>query len=331
MQFLRRLIFLLFLAIGGAAAWLFWFASNPLSLHGGKTIDFSISPGSSLRSASQQMSDAGIGFAAWQFTVLARLLGKSAEIKAGSYELEQGTTPWLLLGKLTRGDVTQDEIVFVEGKTFRQLRAVLDAHAALRHDTVGLKDHEILVLINASEKHPEGLLYPDTYLFAKGSSDLAILKRAYRAMQQRLAIEWQRRDPLVPYATPYEALIMASIVEKETGRAEDRPSVSAVFSNRLRLGMMLQTDPTVIYGVGERFDGNLRKRDLQLDTPYNTYTRPGLPPTPISMPGLASIQVTLRPPKSDKLYFVARGDGTSEFSRNLDEHNRAVAKYQRGK
>jgi UPF0755 protein len=235
------------------------------------------------------------------------------------------------LGKLTRGDVTQDEIVFVEGKTFRQLRAVLDAHAALRHDTAGLKDQEILVLINASEKHPEGLLYPDTYLFAKGSSDLAILKRAYRAMQQRLAIEWQRRDPLVPYATPYEALIMASIVEKETGRAEDRPSVSAVFSNRLRLGMMLQTDPTVIYGVGERFDGNLRKRDLQFDTPYNTYTRPGLPPTPISMPGLASIQVTLRPPKSDKLYFVARGDGTSEFSRNLDEHNRAVAKYQRGK
>jgi len=331
MRFLKRLIFLLFLAFGGAAAWLFWFANNPLSLHGSKTIEFSISAGTSLRSASQQMSDAGIGFSAWQFTLLARLLGKSAEIKAGSYELEEGTTPWLLLGKLTRGDVTQDELVFVEGKTFRQLRAVLDAHAALRHATTGLKDHEILALINASEKHPEGLFYPDTYLFAKGSSDLAILKRAYRAMQQRLEIEWQRRDPLVPYATPYEALIMASIVEKETGRAEDRPSVSAVFSNRLRLGMMLQTDPTVIYGVGDRFDGNLRKRDLQFDTPYNTYTRVGLPPTPISMPGLASIQVTLHPSKSDKLYFVARGDGTSEFSRNLDEHNRAVAKYQRGR
>ncbi|TRZ91777.1 MAG: endolytic transglycosylase MltG [Rhodocyclaceae bacterium] len=331
MRFLRRLILFLFLIIGGAAAGLFWFANNPLSLHGSKTLDFSISPGATLRSASQQMSDAGVGFPAWQFTLLARLLGKSAEIKAGSYELEQGITPWLLLGKLTRGDVTQDEIVFVEGKTFRQLRATLDAHTALRHATAGLKDQEILVLINASERHPEGLFYPDTYLFAKNSSDLAVLKRAYRAMQQRLAAEWQHRDPRVPYATPYEALIMASIVEKETGRAEDRSAVSAVFTNRLRLGMMLQTDPAVIYGVGEKFDGNLRKRDLQFDTPYNTYTRPGLPPTPISMPGLASIQVTLHPPKSDKLYFVARGDGSSEFSRNLDEHNRAVARYQRGK
>ncbi|MFA6441535.1 MAG: endolytic transglycosylase MltG, partial [Sterolibacterium sp.] len=242
-----------------------------------------------------------------------------------------GVTPWLLLGKLTRGDVTQAEIVFVEGKTFRQLRATLDAHPALQHTTSGLKDRDILALINASERHPEGLFFPDTYLFAKNSSDLNVLKRAYRAMQQQLTIEWQRRDPRVPYATPYEALIMASIVEKETGRDEDRPAVSAVFSNRLRLGMMLQTDPAVIYGIADKFDGNLRKRDLQFDTPYNTYTRAGLPPTPISMPGLASLQVTLHPPRSDKLYFVARGDGSSEFSRNLDEHNRAVAKYQRGK
>jgi len=331
MRHLRRLILLLFLTGTGAASLLFWFANDPLSLQGSASLDFSISPGASLRTAAQQMSDAGIGFRPWQFILLARLLGKAGEIKAGSYEVEQGITPWLLLGKLTRGDVTQAEIVFVEGKTFRQLRAVLDGHAALRHATAGLKDHEILALIGANEDHPEGLFYPDTYLFAKSSSDLSVLKRAYRAMQQHLAIEWQRRDPLVPYATPYEALIMASIVEKETGRAEDRPSVSAVFSNRLRLGMMLQTDPAVIYGVGDSFDGNLRKRHLQSDTPYNTYTRPGLPPTPISMPGLASIQVTLHPPKSDKLYFVARGDGTSEFSRNLVEHNRAVAKYQRGK
>lgn len=331
MRFIKRLVFLLALSFGCFAAWLSWFASNPLSLNGGKVVDFSISPGATLRAASQQMAEAGLDFPPWQFTLLARLLGKSADIKAGSYEVEQGITPWLLLGKLTRGDVSQAEIVFVEGKTFRQMRAALDANPALRHDTSGLKDQEILRLINATEKHPEGLFYPDTYLFAKNSSDIDILKRAYRSMQQQLAIEWQRRDPLVPYATPYEALIMASIVEKETGRAEDRPSVSAVFSNRLRLGMMLQTDPAVIYGVGERFAGNLRKRDLLLDTPYNTYTRSGLPPTPISMPGLASLQVTLHPPKTDKLYFVARGDGSSEFSRSLDEHNRAVARYQRGK
>ncbi|MFA6313448.1 MAG: endolytic transglycosylase MltG, partial [Sterolibacterium sp.] len=297
------MIFFLILGLGGSAAWLSWFATNPLSLHGNKLIDFSISPGTTLRSASQQMSDAGLDFPPWQFTLLARLLGKAAEIKAGSYEVEQGVTPWLLLGKLTRGDVTQAEIVFVEGKTFRQLRATLDAHPALQHTTSGLKDRDILALINASERHPEGLFFPDTYLFAKNSSDLNVLKRAYRAMQQQLTIEWQRRDPRVPYATPYEALIMASIVEKETGRDEDRPAVSAVFSNRLRLGMMLQTDPAVIYGIADKFDGNLRKRDLQFDTPYNTYTRAGLPPTPISMPGLASLQVTLHPPRSDKLYF----------------------------
>jgi len=331
MRLLKYLIVVLIMSFLGFASWLYWFANHPLSLHDNQVVDFSISPGSSLRVASQRMADAGLGFPPWKFTMLARLLGKSAEIKAGSYEVERGATPWLLLGKLTRGDITQDDIVFVEGRTFRQMRLLLDAHPALRHDTAGLKDREILALINASEDHAEGLFYPDTYLFAKNSSDIDILKRAYRFMRRQLAIEWQRRDPLVPYSTPYEALIMASIIEKETGRAEDRPLVSAVFSNRLRLGMMLQTDPTVIYGVGEKFDRNLRKRDLQVDTPYNTYTRSGLPPTPISMPGLASLQVTLHPPRSDKLYFVARGDGSSEFSRSLDDHNRAVAKYQRGK
>jgi len=277
------------------------------------------------------MAKAGLGFAPWQFTLLARLLGKSAEIKAGSYEVEQGVTPWLLLEKLTRGDVTQAEIVFVEGKTFSQLRAVLDADPELRHDTLGLSNQEILARLETGEKHPEGLFFPDTYLFAKHSSDLEILKRAYRSMQKQLGLEWARRDSSIPLATPYEALIMASIIEKETGRAADRPSISAVFANRLRLGMPLQTDPTVIYGVGEKFDGNLHKHDLQTDTHYNTYTHGGLPPTPIAMPGLASLQAALHPPKTDKLYFVARGDGSSEFSRTLDEHNRAVAKYQRRK
>lgn len=330
LRFLKRLLVVLLLAVIAAAGGLAWFALKPLPLTTSPR-DFSIPSGASLRAASQQMSDAGLGFAPWQFTLLARLAGKSAEIKAGSYEVSQGVTPWLLLEKLTRGDVTQAEIVFVEGKTFRQLRAALDAHPAVRHDTAGLSDAEVLARLAAAEGHPEGLFFPDTYLFAKSSSDVDILKRAYRAMHQRLRIEWDRRDPEVPIKTPYEALIMASIVEKETGRSADREPIAAVFSNRLRLGMLLQTDPTVIYGVGEKFEGNLRKRELVADTPYNTYTRSGLPPTPISMPGLASLQAALHPPKSAMLYFVARGDGSSEFSRTLDEHNRAVAKYQRGR
>ena len=330
MRFLKRVLFLLLLVAAGSAGWLAWFAGRPLALIG-SPLDFSIPPGLALRAASQQMSQAGLGFAPWKFTVLARLLGKSAQIKAGSYEVVQGVTPWQLLGKLTRGDVTQAEIVFVEGKTFRQIRAELDADPDLQHDSAGLSDAEILARIGASESQAEGLFFPDTYLFAKHSSDLDVLRRAYRAMQRQLASEWNRRDPDAPFATPYEALIMASIVEKETGRADDRAMVAAVFANRLRLGMPLQTDPTVIYGVGDRLDGRLHKRNLLADTPYNTYTRTGLPPTPIAMPGLASLHAVLHPAKTDKLYFVARGDGSSEFSRTLAEHNRAVEKYVKGK
>lgn len=331
---MRRIKYLLLVIVmfaGGFAAWLPWFATAPLSLQGQHFIDFSIPAGTSLRAASLQMADAGLGFAPWQFTLLARLLGKAAEIKAGSYEVEQGITPLILLNKLTHGDFSQDQIVFVEGKTFRQLRTLLDAHPSVRHDTQWLTDQEILTRLEVSEKHPEGLFFPDTYLFAKNSSDFEILKRAYRAMHQQLDMAWRRRDPLIPLSTPYQALILASIVEKETGQSADRPQIAAVFSNRLRQGMLLQTDPSVIYGIGEKFDGNLRKRDLLTDSPYNTYMRPGLPPTPIAMPGLASLQAALHPPKSDKLYFVARGDGSSEFSRSLDEHNRAVNKYQKGK
>ena len=177
--------------------------------------------------------------------------------------------------------------------------------------------------------HPEGWFFPDTYLFAKGSKDIDILRRAHRAMKKRLAAEWERRAPGVPYASAYEALIMASIVEKETGQAKERPQIAGVFVNRLRRGMLLQTDPTIIYGLGVGFDGNLRKRDLQADGPYNTYTRAGLPPTPIALPGLAAIQAALKPARTDALYFVARGDGTHEFSASLEAHNRAVNKFQR--
>jgi UPF0755 protein len=328
MRFFRRLIVLAIVACLGFAGWMAWFALSPLPL-AGSPIDFSIRPGLGLRGAARQIADAGVLFPSWQFSWLGRLAGKAGDIKAGSYEVTTGITAWDLLEKLTRGDVTQAEIVFVEGRSFRQLRAALDANQNVHHDTAGLTEDEVLARIGAGEAHPEGLFFPDTYLFAKQSSDVDILRRAYRTMQQRLAVEWESRDPSTPYETPYQALIMASIIEKETGQASDRPLIASVFVNRLRQGMLLQTDPTVIYGLGEQFDGDLRKRDLTTDTPYNSYTRPGLPPTPIAMPGLASLQAALHPLASDKFYFVARGDGGSVFSRNLEEHNRAVARYQK--
>ena len=292
-------------------------------------LEFNIPLGVGLRTASKAMAQSGIDFAPWKFSLLGRMLGKDSNIKAGSYAIDAGVTPLQLLDKLTLGDVSQGEIVFIEGKRFGQLRAALDAYSFVRHDTAGLSDGQILTLVGASESYPEGLFAPDTYLFSKNSSDVDILRRAYHSMQQRLVQEWAKRDAKLPYSRPYDALIMASIVEKETGITADRPQVAAVFLNRLRSGMPLQTDPTVIYGLGEQFDGNLRKRDLQTDTPYNSYTRLGLPPTPIAMPGIASLQAVLNPPATDKYYFVARGDGSSEFSRTLEEHNRAVARYQK--
>ncbi len=311
-----------------AAAGLGWYAFTPVSLRT-DTADFSIRPGSSLRSATRQMVDSGVELNAWQFNLLGRVLGKAGTIKAGSYEVGRGITPLALLDKLTAGEVTQAEVIFIEGWNFRQVRAALDAEPAVRHDSAALGDEEIMTRLGAAGRSPEGLFFPDTYLFGKGASDLDILKRAYKAMDRQLQAAWQQRLPDLPYRSPYEALIMASVIEKETGQAADRALIGGVFVNRLRIGMMLQTDPSVIYGLGEKFDGTLRKKDLLADTPHNTYTRAGLPPTPIAMPGLASLHAALNPAKTTALYFVARGDGSSEFSRTLAEHERAVVKYQR--
>lgn len=326
--------FCLLLAFG-AAGWLFWTASAavPLKLNGSEVIDFDIRPGLGLKGAAQAMADAGIGVVPWQFALIGRLTSRDRNIKAGAYEVGAGTTAWQLLEKLTAGDVTQTEVVIVEGKTFRELRAKLSAHPDLKQESAGISDAELLQRIGATETHAEGRFFPDTYLFARQSSDLAIYRRAYQSMQKRLASAWEKRDPNVPYKNIEDALIMASIIEKETGADADRGKVASVFVNRLRIGMRLQTDPTVIYGLGERFDGNLRKVDLLTDTPYNTYIRAGLPPTPISLPGMASIQAALNPPKTDYFYFVAtgKGDGTSVFSKTLEEHNRAVNQYQRGR
>jgi UPF0755 protein len=235
-----------------------------------------------------------------------------------------------LLDKLLKGKVTQGELILIEGWSFRQWRVKLDGHPDLRHELRGLSEAQIAERMGLATTSLEGRLYPDTYHFDKQSTDIELLARASRAMQRKLDLEWAQRAAGLPYRTPDEALIMASIVEKETGREADRNLVAAVFVNRLRKGMLLQTDPTVIYGLGEAFDGNLRRRDLHTDTPYNTYTRHGLPPTPIAMPGQASLRAALHPAQSDVLYFVARGDGSSQFSQTLEEHNNAVNRYQRG-
>lgn len=329
---MQRLIFRLFVlalvGVAGLAGALAWFAFRPVAIRQ-NPLDFTIEPGSTMKQVARQLVDAGIDVEPFALVTLARLTRQANGIKAGSYEVEAGITPLRLLSKLTRGDVTQAEMALIEGWNFRQFRAALDRHPDLRHDTLGLTDAEILERIGAKARHPEGLFYPDTYLFAKRSSDVDLLRRAHQNLQNVLASEWDRRADGLPYRNAYQALIMASIVEKETGQAADRPKVASVFVNRLRSGMLLQTDPTVIYGLGTAFDGDLKKRDLLADTPYNTYTRPGLPPTPIAMPGTAALRAALNPPTTDYLYFVARGDGYSSFSRTLDEHNRAVARYIR--
>ena len=311
-----------------AVAGLSWYAFSPVKLRT-EPADFSIRPGSSLKSATRQIVESGVELKAWRFNLLGRLLGKAGTIKAGSYEVRAGITPLALLDKLTAGEVTQAEVALIEGWTFRQMRAALDAEPSVAHDSSALSDAGIMAKLGVAGRNPEGLFFPDTYLFGKGASDLDILRRAYKAMDRQLQAAWERRAPDLPYRNPYEALIMASVIEKETGQASDRALIGGVFVNRLRMGMMLQTDPSVIYGLGEKFDGNLRKKDLLTDTPHNTYTRTGLPPTPIAMPGQASLQAALNPAKTPALYFVARGDGTSEFSRTLAEHERAVARYQR--
>ena len=327
-SWIKRIVFVALCLALLVTAGLVWFALRPVTLRTDPA-DFSIKPGSSLSSATRQIVESGVELNVWQFSLLGRLLGKAGRIKAGSYEVGRGITPLALLEKLSAGEVTQAEVVFIEGWTFRQMRAALDADPKVRHDTAALDDAGIMAQLGAAGRSPEGLFFPDTYLFGKGTSDLAILKRAYKAMDRQLQAAWEQRAPDLPYRSSHEALIMASVIEKETGQASDRALIAGVFVNRLRLGMMLQTDPSVIYGMGQKFDGNLRKQDLLADTPHNTYTRTGLPPTPIAMPGQASLGAALNPAKTTALYFVARGDGSSEFSRTLPEHERAVAKYQR--
>lgn len=314
-------------ALAGAGG-LAWYGNQPLRIESlPKAVN--VTPGMHLKSLSVMLEREGVIGNAQAFWLLGRVLGKAGTLKVGVYTLDRPLTPLELYAKIQRGEVSQAIVQFIEGWNWREVRAALAAQPMLKHDSAGMSDAELLQAIGAEERHPEGLLFPDTYFYAPHSSDLGVLRRAYRLQHEKLMAAWETRAPGLPYRTPYEALIMASIVEKETGAAFERPMIAGVFLNRLRLGMRLQTDPTVIYGLGERFDGNLRKVDLQTDTPYNTYTRGGLPPTPIAMPSEAAIQAALNPAKTDALYFVARGDGTHVFTNNLVAHNNAVNRYQR--
>jgi UPF0755 protein len=278
----------------------------------------------------RQLNEAGLLPDSQTLWLLGRATDQTA-IQAGTYRLDKATSPTDLLKKLIDGDVVPITLTFVEGTTFAEMRRQLESAPGIKITLKGVADIDVMKRIGATESFPEGLFFPDTYRFAAGTADVELLRKSYQMMQKRLKEAWDQRDPNAPYANPYQALIMASIIEKETGRAEERPLIGSVFTNRLKIPMRLQTDPTVIYGMGLRFDGNIRKRDLTTDTPYNTYTRDGLPPTPIAMPGWGSLLAAVKPAQSDKLYFVAKGDGSHYFSKSLDEHNRAVAKYQLGR
>ena len=311
-----------------------WWAKQPITV-AGAALPFTVTPGSGVGAATQQIVAAGVPVNPVLFGLLARVTQKASRIKAGSYELKPNTTPRRLLEQLVRGEFAQESVTIIEGWTFRQMRQALAASPALRHDSAALSDRELMAKIAADspdykDKSPEGLFFPDTYLFAKGASDMQILRQAHAQLRTKLNAAWAARDTSLPYATPYQALVMASIVEKETGQKSERAMIAGVFVNRLKTGMLLQTDPTVIYGMGDKYEGKIRKKDLETDTPYNTYVRPGLPPTPIALPGVQSLAAALGPAKTDALYFVSRNDGTSKFSDNLGDHNKAVNQYQRG-
>jgi UPF0755 protein len=323
------LLGLLLAAALGTVACIAWWLDRPLPL-AGATAELSIEPGTLPRDIAQAWVDAGVQTSPRLLYAWFRWSGRARAIRAGSYEIDTGASPRRLLDKMVQGDETLEHLRIIEGWTLRQLRAALARAPQLKPLTAGLSDAALMVAIGAPGVAAEGRFFPDTYAYSRGVSDVVVLKRAHRALEQRLAAAWAERSADTPLRNADEALVLASIVEKETGLATDRGLVAAVFVNRLRLGMPLQTDPTVIYGLGEAYDGNLRKRDLQADTPFNSYTRSGLPPTPIALPGLAALRAAVRPEASPALYFVSRGDGSSVFSATLAEHNRAVNKYQRG-
>lgn len=321
---------LLVLIAGAAAALYAWrWYERPLAMPADR-VEVRIAAGASARAIARQLKAAGVDIDVDAFVAVAQASGATQSLRAGRYEVRRGMTVHQLIDKFKRGAVLRERVTIVEGTTVREIRAQLAGLPELKRDSAAMEEAQLLRALGAEESRLEGLLAPETYVFDPGSSDLEILRQAYRQQQARLAEAWKNRAPDLPLKSPYEALILASIVEKETGQPAERKSIAAVFVNRLRRGMLLQTDPTIIYGLGPSFDGNLRKRDLLTDGPYNSYTRTGLPPTPIAAPGRAAIEAAVNPADSRALFFVSRGDGTSHFSETLAEHNRAVIKYQLG-
>ena len=311
----------------GLFAWFAYYAISPLKLQPNSQ-EITIQPKSGLRSIANQLVKQGVLNEPWRFIIIARLLNKQSYLQAGSYTLNKNVSPYQLLLSLNHGKTTQGSITFIEGRTFAQMQEKIIKNDAIKQTLTGLSESEMLKLMGSDYSVAEGLFFPDTFYFDRNTTDTVILKRSYDSMQSKLAKAWQGRDANLPYKNSYQALIMASIIEKETGKAAERPMIAGVFINRLRMGMRLQTDPTVIYGMGVHYDGNIRKKDLMADTPYNTYTRDGLPPTPIAMPGMAAIDAALHPAATKALYFVGKGDGSHLFSNNLAEHNLAVVRYQ---
>lgn len=308
-----------------AAVYLFWSWNHPLQPG---TEIYAVKPGMTLRALARELSGRGVLPESHSFVWLAYLTGHQRDLKSGEYRFRNGMTARELLEQIVAGRVVEYPVTLVEGWTFRQFLDAIGEAPKLTRTLTGLSPRAVMEKLGHKGEHPEGRFFPDTYYYSSGQTELAILANAYDKMQKLLQQEWEKRDNNLPFRDPYEALILASIVEKETGRADERRLIAGVFVNRLRHGMKLQTDPTVIYGLGESFDGNLRLRDLRRDTPYNTYTRTGLPPTPVAMPGKESLQAVLHPVINGALYFVSRGDGSHDFSATLEEHNKAVIKYQ---
>jgi UPF0755 protein len=329
MRLLRWLVLLVVLAAAGTAAAAWWWLQQPLPL-AADAVEVSIAPGTSPRGVAEKWVQAGVQtppeFLWWFF----RASGKAPQMRAGNYSIERGITPPQLLERMLKGESLMEVVRITEGWTFKQMREALAQAPSLKATTKDMSEAQIMAALGLPNVPAEGRFFPDTYHYSRGATDMTVLRSAQQMLQKKLEAAWAERAKDVPLKSIDEALILASIVEKETGTEADRVKVSSVFNNRLRIGMPLQTDPTVIYGLGASFDGNLRKKDLLADTPYNTYTRKGLPPTPIALPGGNSIKAALQPAPTKALYFVARGDGSSVFSDNLNDHNRAVNQFQRG-
>ncbi len=330
---LIALMVMIILITGFAGTWIVLkyqeFLVQPLVLPG-NGMDYAIPAGTSLRGVAGDLHRLGVTqhphFLIW----LGRRTKLDSRLQAGEYRIAFGTTPPQLLEQFASGIVVQYSQTIVEGWNFREMLRYVQDNPALTGTLEGIEAAEIMERLGYPGIHPEGRFFPDTYHFPKGTTDIEFLQRAYRTMERHLEEEWQNREEGLPLKNAEEALILASIVEKETGVADERGQIAGVFIRRLNRKMRLQTDPTVIYGMGENFDGNIRRKDLRTDTPYNTYTRDGLPPTPIAMPGLDAIRAVLHPKEGKALYFVAKGDGSHQFSATLKEHNRAVRKYQLG-